>query len=57
MTDTKTYSAKHAGPRVKMHPMQPETGEIPILAEELDLLDGVLDEVIAHVIKNGKLKD
>jgi len=30
-------------------------GEIPILSNELELLDGHLDEVIAYVVKNGRI--
>jgi len=29
--------------------------EIPILSNELELLDGHLDEVIAYVVKNGRI--
>ncbi len=35
--------------------VQVEAGAVPILSQELDLLHGHIDEVVAFVVKHGKL--
>ena len=47
--------SKIAKPSVQVDAVQSEPVEVPILSQELDLLDGHIDEVVAFVVKHGKL--
>ena len=43
-------------PVIMMEPAHPEAVELDILPEELDLWEGVLDQVISDVVRHGKLR-
>ena len=46
-----------AKPSVGVEVSQPEAVNVPILSQELELLDGHIDDVVAFVVKHGKLDD
>jgi hypothetical protein len=46
---------KIAKPLVQADAIHAEHIEVPILSQELDLLDDYIDEVVAFVVKHGKL--
>ena len=47
---SKIAKSSHEVPAVQVKPI-----EVPILSQELDLLDGHIDEVVAFVVQHGKL--
>ena len=46
-----------AMPHCELHSVKAEPEVIPILSQELDLLDGHIDDVVAFVVKHAKIEE